>query len=129
MAITKEGNAQFVEIRNFLGERRMRKVRMYDGVDVRRTEASVMKDEIVLTGNDLEKVSGSAALIHESTLVRNKDIRKFLDGLYVRLVGGGRAPRWCAERLSLRTAAVTSRLAGVGAEGSELRRRCAHRTS
>lgn len=25
----------------------------------------------------------SAALIHQSTLVKNKDIRKFLDGIYV----------------------------------------------
>ncbi|KAF7846175.1 hypothetical protein BT93_L4991 [Corymbia citriodora subsp. variegata] len=70
-----------VEIRNFLGEKIVRKVIMRDGVDV---EASKnQKDELVLTGNDLEKVSQSAADIQQACRVRNKDIRKFLDGLYV----------------------------------------------
>lgn len=70
-----------VEIRNFLGERRVRRVAMQEGVEIKKSDN--VKDEFVLIGNDLEKVSGSAALIHESCLVRNKDIRKFLDGLYV----------------------------------------------
>lgn len=34
-------------------------------------------------GNDIENVSRSAALISQSCRVRNKDIRKFLDGIYV----------------------------------------------
>ena len=34
-------------------------------------------------GNDIEAVSQSAALIQQSTTVKNKDIRKFLDGMYV----------------------------------------------
>ena len=72
---------KMVEVRNFLGERRVRKVTMLDGVTVKRSEG--VKDEITIEGNDLEKVSGSAALVHESCLVKNKDIRKFLDGLYV----------------------------------------------
>ena len=41
------------------------------------------QDELLLTGNSLEAVSQSAALIQQSTTVKNKDIRKFLDGLYV----------------------------------------------
>ena len=36
-----------------------------------------------LQGNSIEAVSQSAALIQQSTTVKNKDIRKFLDGLYV----------------------------------------------
>lgn len=70
-----------MEIRNFLGERRLRAVKMYPGVKVERPQPTVT--ELVLTGTDLEKVSGSAALLHEACLVRNKDIRKFLDGIYV----------------------------------------------
>jgi large subunit ribosomal protein L9e len=89
VTIAKDGSQSVVEIRNFLGERRLRRIKCHEGVAVARSEG--VKDEIVLTGNDLEKVSGSAALIHESVLVRNKDIRKFLDGIYVRCVwrGGG----------------------------------------
>ena len=69
-----------IEIRNFLGEKIVRRVPMLSGVKVAHSDA---KDEIILTGNDVELVSRSAALIHQSTLVKNKDIRKFLDGIYV----------------------------------------------
>merc|ERR1711877_35242 len=41
------------------------------------------EDQIELSGNDLENVSQSAADIQQICRVRNKDIRKFLDGLYV----------------------------------------------
>ncbi|KAI8942713.1 60S ribosomal protein L9B [Plenodomus lindquistii] len=70
-----------VEIRNFIGEKLVRRVVMRPGVDV---EASKnQKDELVLSGNSLEDVSQSAADIQQICKVRNKDIRKFLDGLYV----------------------------------------------
>lgn len=68
-------------LRNFIGEKIVRRVTMHPGVDV---EASKnQKDEIQLTGNSLENVSQSAADIQQACRVRNKDIRKFLDGLYV----------------------------------------------
>jgi large subunit ribosomal protein L9e len=69
-----------IEIRNFLGEKLTRKVELLPGVTVNHTD---QKDEIVLTGNDIQNVSQSAANIQQSTLVKNKDIRKFLDGIYV----------------------------------------------
>ncbi len=40
-------------------------------------------DYIVVTGTDLNNVSQTCALIHQSVLVKNKDIRQFLDGIYV----------------------------------------------
>ncbi len=40
------------------------------------------KDEIILQGIDVDAVSQSAANIQQSTLVKNKDIRKFLDGTW-----------------------------------------------
>ncbi|PIA26263.1 hypothetical protein AQUCO_09500020v1 [Aquilegia coerulea] len=74
-------NNQSIEIRNFLGEKKVRKVGMLDGVTVTRSEK--VKDELVLDGNDIELVSRSAALINQKCHVKNKDIRKFLDGIYV----------------------------------------------
>jgi large subunit ribosomal protein L9e len=63
-----------VEIRNFLGEKIVRRVVMADGVDVEASKNT--KDELQLSGNDLEKVSQSAADIQQICKVRNKDIRK-----------------------------------------------------
>ncbi|CAG9797779.1 unnamed protein product [Chironomus riparius] len=70
-----------IEIRNFLGEKHIRKVTMKPGVTV--VNSTKQKDELILQGNDIEAVSLSAALIQQSTTVKDKDIRKFLDGLYV----------------------------------------------
>ena len=70
-----------IQVRNFLGEKYVRNVRMHDGVTVENSKAQ--KDELIVSGNSVEAVSQSAALIQQSTTVKNKDIRKFLDGLYV----------------------------------------------
>ncbi|OXV11933.1 hypothetical protein Egran_00302 [Elaphomyces granulatus] len=70
-----------VEIRNFLGEKIIRRVTCQPGVEV--TISANVKDELQLSGNSLEGVSQSAADIQQICKVRNKDIRKFLDGLYV----------------------------------------------
>merc|ERR1711998_707545 len=75
-----KGGAE-VEIRNFLGEKVVRVVTMREGVKIVRSEST--KDEVVLTGNDIDAVSQSAADIQQKCLVKNKDIRKFLDGIYV----------------------------------------------
>jgi large subunit ribosomal protein L9e len=73
-------NGKVLEVRNFLGEKEVRKLKMLGSVTVDRTD---QKDEIAITGIDLDHVSQSAANIQQSTRVRNKDIRKFLDGIYV----------------------------------------------
>merc|ERR1712008_620777 len=78
-AISEGGT--LVEVRNFLGEKYTRRVRMHDGVVCENSKEQ--KDELILTGNSVEAVSQSAALIQQSTTVKNKDIRKFLDGVYV----------------------------------------------
>ncbi|KAL5636561.1 hypothetical protein ACGC1H_000496 [Rhizoctonia solani] len=70
-----------VEIRNFLGEKLVRHVDMLDGVTI--SESKAQKDELILEGNDIQNVSQSAASIQGICRVRNKDIRKFLDGIYV----------------------------------------------
>ncbi len=101
-AISEGGS--LVEVRNFLGEKYIRRVRMHDGVKCENSKEQ--KDELIVSGNSIEAVSQvrrghsllpsaasfsprslsafqSAALIQQSTTVKNKDIRKFLDGLYV----------------------------------------------
>ena len=80
IGVTVEG--QRVEIRNFLGEKRVRIVDLPKGINVSRTDNAKVKDELVLEGNDLESVSQQAALLHQQCLVKNKDIRKFLDGIF-----------------------------------------------
>ncbi|KAJ5129244.1 Glutaredoxin subgroup [Penicillium bovifimosum] len=70
-----------VEIRNFLGEKYVRRITAQPDVDI--APSANVKDELILTGNSLEGVSQSAADIQQICRVRNKDIRKFLDGLYV----------------------------------------------
>ena len=69
------------EIRNFLGEKVVRKVDALEGVKVVRS--SDVKDEIVVSGNSIENVSRTCALISQVCTVKRKDIRKFLDGIYV----------------------------------------------
>merc|ERR1712050_311620 len=74
-------NCAITEVRNFLGEKFIRKVRMHPGVTVENSKGQ--KDELIMQGNSIDAVSQSAALIQQSTTVKNKDIRKFLDDLYV----------------------------------------------
>ena len=77
VAITGE----VVEIRNFLGEKRVRRVHLLPGVKYERS--TTVKDQIELTGIDIAAVSLTAAKIQQATNIRNKDLRKFLDGIYV----------------------------------------------
>ncbi|KAB1279423.1 60S ribosomal protein L9 [Camelus dromedarius] len=64
-----------------LGFRYKMRVWMRPGVACSVSQAQ--KDELVLEGNNIELVSNSAALIQQATTIKNKDIRKFLDGIYV----------------------------------------------
>ncbi len=90
-----------IEIRNFMGEKRVRKIRLMSGVTAIRTKD--VKDQLEISGIDITKVSlagklinylfkklycilfpfvspSSAAQVQQMTNIRNKDIRKFLDG-------------------------------------------------
>ncbi|KAH8105906.1 60S ribosomal protein L9 [Cristinia sonorae] len=78
--IIQENGAK-LEIRNFLGEKIVRHVNMLEGVTI--SESKAQKDELILEGTDVQNVSQSAASIQGICRVRNKDIRKFLDGIYV----------------------------------------------
>jgi len=66
-----------VLIENFTGERRPRSVKILGDVKVK-----IEAEDIILQGANLEDVSQTAANIEQSTKVRRKDPRVFLDGLY-----------------------------------------------
>lgn len=59
-----------VEIRNFLGEKIVRKCPMLEGVQIKEGA----KDELIIEGNDIENVSQSAASITDKCRVREKDV-------------------------------------------------------
>ena len=69
------------EFRNFLGGSHSKTVIMKPGCTIY-TSAKV-KDEIIIDGIDVDYVSQSCALINQCVSVGNKDVRKFLDGIYV----------------------------------------------
>lgn len=79
ISVSQEGSQ--LEIRNFLGEKRVRYITIPAGVTFEKPKDN--KDEIHFSGNDIDVVAQTCANIHQSTLVRHKDIRKFLDGIYV----------------------------------------------
>lgn len=66
--INIEQKGTVLEIRNFLGEKRVRVVKMLPGCTVVRSES--VKDELVIQGNSIDNVSRSCALISQSCLVR-----------------------------------------------------------
>merc|ERR1712098_341095 len=74
-------NGKKCEIRNFLGEKVVRRIAMLG--DTKVTKSADVKDQIEIEGIDIDLVGRSAALISQSCLVKRKDIRKFLDGIYV----------------------------------------------
>ncbi|QPG74748.1 60S ribosomal protein L9B [Brettanomyces nanus] len=81
VSVADEDGQEFVEIRNFLGEKRLRKITVPEGVKAEVSKAQ--KDELIVSGNSVEEVSQTCADIQQICRVRNKDIRKFLDGIYV----------------------------------------------
>ena len=67
-----------VVINNFIGERAPRVAKIRGNVQIK-----VEGDDIIVTGTDINHVAQTAANIQESTKIKNKDLRKFLDGIYV----------------------------------------------
>lgn len=76
-----EEKGKVLEMTNFVGQKVVSKVPMLEGVTISRSDK--VKDQLELTGNDIDQVSQSAAKIYQAARVKNKDIRKFLDGVYV----------------------------------------------
>lgn len=71
-------NSTGVEVRDFFLKKK--KVNMFKSVTIK---PSGQKDGFILEGNHIELVSGSAALNQQYTTVKNKNVRKFLDDIYL----------------------------------------------
>jgi len=76
--ITVKIQGKTFTINNFTGERSPRNAKIMGN-----TTVIINGDDIIIQGIDLEDVSQTAANIQNSTKIRNKDPRVFLDGIYV----------------------------------------------
>jgi len=65
-------------VRNFLGQKDIRKGKILDGVKV-----EIKKDEIIVSGTDIELVGQTAANIEQATRLCGKDRRRFQDGIFI----------------------------------------------
>merc|ERR1711918_34117 len=75
------GKGDELDVVNFIGQKVKFHVNALEGVKIQRDDKN--NNDILLSGNDVENVSRTCALISQSCAVKNKDIRKFLDGIYV----------------------------------------------
>ncbi len=76
ISVKLQGKSVLIE--NFTGERRPRRVDILGEVKVK-----IEPEDIIIQGTNLEEVSQTAANIEQSTKVRGKDPRVFLDGIYI----------------------------------------------
>jgi large subunit ribosomal protein L6 len=76
ISVKVQGNQILIE--NFIGERNPRKAKVVGDVKVK-----IQPEDIIIEGTDLEHVSQTAANVEQSTRIKRKDPRIFLDGLYV----------------------------------------------
>jgi len=76
MNLKVQGDRLLIE--NFIGERYPRVVELVPGVKV-----TVKGEDVIVTGIDKEAVGLVAGRIEQATKIKKKDLRKFLDGIYV----------------------------------------------
>lgn len=78
--VISEGKDEF-SFTHFMGQREKKIIKAPAGVRI--IDSPSTKEEIWIEGNDLEDVSHVCGRIHQATRIKNKDLRKFLDGIYV----------------------------------------------
>jgi len=76
--ITVKVEKNIILIENFQGERAPRTAKI-----VNNTKVVPKGDEVTITGAVLTDVTQTAANIEQNTIVKNKDHRVFLDGIYI----------------------------------------------
>jgi large subunit ribosomal protein L6 len=76
--VTVKVQGKKVVVENFYGERSPRVAEI-----VGDTKAEVQGEDIVLNGVSIQDVGQTAANLEQATMVKRKDQRVFLDGVYV----------------------------------------------
>ena len=72
---------QWVELKNFLGGRKVHKVVLAEGCKVHLSKD--VKDELIFEGIDKAALSQGCAQLRQTCRIGTKDQRKFLDGVFV----------------------------------------------
>ncbi len=78
VTVKVDEKAKALKVENFTGEKTPRSAQILDGVKV-----AVKGDDITVEGIDIKAVSQTAANIQNSTKIKKKDLRVFLDGIYI----------------------------------------------
>ncbi len=78
MTVSHDKNTNEIVIKNFLGEKKDRRAKILDTVNVK-----INKDIIEVDGPDIEKAGQTAANIEKGTKVRFRDRRIFQDGIFI----------------------------------------------
>lgn len=78
VTVKVDEKAKVLKIENFTGEKTPRYAKIVEGVKV-----DIKGEDISVEGIDLKSVSQTAANIQDSTKIKKKDLRVFLDGIYV----------------------------------------------
>ncbi len=76
MTVNQEGNR--IIIKNFLGEREPRISKILESVEVK-----IEKDIIELSSPNKESVGQTAANLESATRIKNRDRRRFQDGIFI----------------------------------------------
>ncbi len=76
--ITVKVKDKNVLIENFIGERSPRVAKIEGN-----SKVTIDGEDIIVEGIDLEEVSQTAANIENATRIKDKDLRVFLDGIYI----------------------------------------------
>lgn len=78
MSVSFDKDKNELIVKNFLGEKKERRIKLIENVNVK-----ITKDIIELDSFDIEKAGLVAAKIENGTKVRNKDRRVYQDGIYL----------------------------------------------
>lgn len=83
MSVSFDKATNELVVKNFLGEKKDRRIKLVDGVDV-----NVDKEDIEVKSHDIEKAGTAATQIEKGAKVRNKDRRIYQDGIFISVKPG-----------------------------------------